>query len=212
MGSLSFGRLAPLMVFALALAGCPKAPTSTVDVPSRGEVRIPEGCEATFEGEWVHARDSSYRYLAEDDGVTLVLEAQRVAAPSTGDESVAGATTPEPEDEEDDDAEEEDASLEEQLAEAAPARSELAPVLTLTRGPQGFAGATVAQQFLPDGTACEIPYPTTITACSDESLTISTATYVAVDAECTPAPTQGESPREEHRLVRPGAQRRGQNR
>src|SRR5690606_23458863 len=82
----------------------------------------------------------------------------------------------------------------------------------LTRGPQGFTGATVAQQFLPNGTACEVPFPTTITACSDGSLTLSTATYVAVDAECTPAPTQGESPREEHRLVRPGAQRRGQDR
>lgn len=211
MGSLSFGHLAPVMVLALALAGCPKAPTSTVDVPGRGEVRIPDGCDATFEGEWVHARDSSYRYLGQDDGVTLVLEAQRVAAPSTEEGSVAGETAPGRDDQDDED-EEDDASTEEQIEAAAPAHSELAPVLTLTRGPQGFAGATVAQQFLPDGTACEVPYPTTITSCSDESLTLSTATYVAVDAECTPAPTQGESPREEHRLVRPGAQRRGPDR
>ncbi|HLT28528.1 MAG TPA: hypothetical protein VK013_00690 [Myxococcaceae bacterium] len=208
MGTLSFGRFAPLMVLALALAGCPKAPTSTAEIPPRGEIRIPEGCDATFEGEWVHARDSSYRYLGEDDGMTLVLQAQRVAAPSTDEASVSGATTSDAE--EDDGGDE--SSLEEELTQAEPAHSELAPVLTLTRGPQGFTGATVAQQFLPNGTACEVPFPTTITACSDGSLTLSTATYVAVDAECTPAPTQGESPREEHRLVRPGAQRRGQDR
>lgn len=204
MGALRIGHLAPLMFFTLALAGCPRAPTSTVEMPARGEIRIPEGCDTALEGEWVHARDSSYRYLGKDDGVTLVLEAQRVAAPSTVDEAVADATNAPSEDEDDD---EDDASLEEQLAEAQPARSELAPVITLTRGPEGFTGSTVAQQFLPDGTACEVPYPTTLTSCSETGLTLSTATYVAVDAECTPAPTQGESPREEHRLVRPGMRR-----
>lgn len=171
-------RASPLLLLITALAGCPKAPPA-VTMPPKPEVKIPTGCEARLAGDWVHSRDPSFRYTATDDGTTLVLEALRTPATSTDGTEV-----------------------EEIPSEAEDARAQTSPVITLERSPRGFRGATVAEQYLPDGQRCEVPYPTEVISCTGSTLTLSTATFVAVDVECRVAPTTEESPREQHRLER----------
>lgn len=63
-----------------ALTACPgpHPPLRTEEPPSPPPpIRIPEGCEADQSGELVHAESPSFRYLATDDGGTLLLALRR---------------------------------------------------------------------------------------------------------------------------------------
>ena len=63
----------------------------------------------------------------------------------------------------------------------------------------------MAEQFLQGGVRCKVPYPTEVISCTEAGLSLSTAAFVAVDAQCRPATTADDAPREVHRLVRPSA-------
>ncbi len=184
-------RASPLLLLVTALAGCPKAPPK-VSMPPKPEVKIPTGCEANLSGEWVHTRDDSFRYTATDDGHTLTLTATRTPATSTrtGSESASGRDG------------DQGGTGEGGEARAEDEAAGVAPTITLERTAKGFRGNTVAEQYLPDGQRCEVPYPTEVIGCTEAMLTLSTATFVAVDVECRVAPTSDESPREQHRLER----------
>lgn len=180
-------RLVLLLPLA-ALLACPKAPP-TVPQPPRTSVRIPAGCEARQDGEWVHERDTSFRYTAVDDGRTLVLTAFRQGSGGTASQPEDAAV---PED-----------GTQAEVGEGVEGTSQ--PTITLRRTAGGFLGETTAEQFLQGGVRCKVPYPTEVIACTQEGLSLSTAAFVAVDAQCHPAPTADDAPREIHRLVRPSA-------
>lgn len=60
--------------------GCPRPlPPPVRDLPPPPPpVKIPAGCEADLSGRYVHADESTYRYLGADDGGTLLLTVNRV--------------------------------------------------------------------------------------------------------------------------------------
>lgn len=177
-------RLALLLPLA-ALVACPKAPPA-VSQPPKAQFRIPAGCEARQDGEWVHERDTSYRYAAVDDGRTLVLTAFRVGASGTTPSSQGQA----------------DGGVAD-VGEGLEGTSQA--TITLRRTSSGFHGETTAEQFLQGGARCKVPYPTEVISCTEAGLSLSTAAFVAVDAQCRPATTADDAPREVHRLVRPDA-------
>jgi hypothetical protein len=79
--------VAPITVVAVALllSACPKQVETTPQpvTPSRPTpppIRVPEGCEALIEGRFVHSQNAAYRYLAQDDGGTLLLLVERASA------------------------------------------------------------------------------------------------------------------------------------
>lgn len=70
------------------VAGC-RAPRSTGRPTAEGrppQVHVPAGCLSKLSGEYVHAANSEYRYLAVDDGTTLTMTVAR-----TGPETPRGA-------------------------------------------------------------------------------------------------------------------------
>jgi len=54
--------------------GRPPPETSTL------EVHVPAGCLSNLSGEYVHAANTGYRYLAVDDGTTLTMSVARTGA------------------------------------------------------------------------------------------------------------------------------------
>jgi hypothetical protein len=82
----------PLLLLLLALTGCARRAAPLPDTTPEA-IRVPEGCEAPLDGEWVHARDSSHRYSGVDDGTTLQLTMHRTHADGgLGLEEVDGGT------------------------------------------------------------------------------------------------------------------------
>ena len=65
-------------VFAIA---CPLHPSPTPAAASHplAPMQIPPGCSTNLSGPYVHASDSSYRYLAHDDGTTLTIDVNRMS-------------------------------------------------------------------------------------------------------------------------------------
>jgi hypothetical protein len=61
------------------LFGCPGPRSSTrpPSSPSAPEVRVPPGCLSNLSGEYVHAGNAGYRYLAMDDGTTLSISVEK---------------------------------------------------------------------------------------------------------------------------------------
>jgi hypothetical protein len=164
---------APALVLgALALSGlaaCPSHPPAPT-APTEPPVRIPPGCAQNLSGEYHHAANAAFHYLAQDDGRTLSLTLLRTRA----DGGVEQAPNPG------------------------------AISLVLNRTPEGFRGQTHATGFNVSGTPCPVTFPTELTACADDSLTLRTVASTAIDEACQP-PTSGPLPqRVEHVLRRDG--------
>jgi hypothetical protein len=60
---------AALLLVATVCAGCPRRPVP----PEVRAVRVPSGCEANLSGTYTFKGREDWRYLASDDGGTLVL-------------------------------------------------------------------------------------------------------------------------------------------
>ncbi|ADO74161.1 hypothetical protein [Stigmatella aurantiaca] len=74
--------------------------------------------------------------------------------------------------------------------------------LTLTRTPDGFVGVTHATGFNVSGSPCPVTFPTEITACGGDTLTLRTVPSTAIDEACQ-SPSSGPVPqRVEHVLRR----------
>lgn len=76
--------------------------------------------------------------------------------------------------------------------------------LVLTRTPEGFVGETRATGFTVAGTPCPVTFPTEITACADDSLTLRTVASTALDEACRPPPS-GPPPTWTKQVLRRGA-------
>jgi hypothetical protein len=61
--------------------------------------------------------------------------------------------------------------------------------LVLARTPEGFVGETRATGFTVAGTPCPVTFPTEITACEAEQLTLRAVTSTALDEACRPPPS-----------------------
>ncbi|HVE86240.1 MAG TPA: hypothetical protein VND93_25460 [Myxococcales bacterium] len=80
-----------------------------------------------------------------------------------------------------------------------------APRVVLRRTPAGFVGRTEAQAFTGGGQSCAVSFPTEITACQGNGLTLRSAASIQVNELCQgPAPAPG-APMLEHRLLRRAA-------
>ena len=62
---------AALLLAAVVCAGCPRRPTPTA---AARPIQIPAGCEADLSGTYTFKGRDEWRYLARDDGGTLVLQ------------------------------------------------------------------------------------------------------------------------------------------
>lgn len=60
------------------LFGCP-TPKPRPLAPGASEVRVPPGCLNNLSGEYVHAGNVKYRYLAVDDGTALSMSVEKGA-------------------------------------------------------------------------------------------------------------------------------------
>jgi hypothetical protein len=145
---------------------------------------VPEGCLANLSGEWVHAADPTYRYLAHDDGGTLTLEVRRVEPPDAGfhPRRFRDAGLPRSD----------AGSSREAVADAVDegvGRPRIAVVLTRTA--KGFVGETRLAVRHPLGRDCEAVFPAEVLDCRNGALVISAAAAVTLDAACQPpaAPT-----------------------
>lgn len=152
----------------------PPAPAAPPAPPS---IVVPEGCLANLSGEWVHAADPTYRYLAHDDGSTLTLEVRRVEPPDAGfhprrfrdaglPRGDAGSTR--------------DAGAD--AVDAGVGRPRIAVVLTRTA--KGFVGETRLAVRHPTGRECDAVFPAEVLDCRDGGLVISAAAAVTLDDDC----------------------------
>jgi hypothetical protein len=78
--------------------------------------------------------------------------------------------------------------------------------LVLTRTPQGFVGETRATGFSVGGTPCPVRFPTEITACAPDTLTLRTVASTPLDEACRPPPS-GPAPRWTEQVLRRGPPR-----
>ncbi len=74
--------------------------------------------------------------------------------------------------------------------------------ITLDRTPKGFIGETHATGFSA-GTRCPVKFPTEITACAPDSLTLRSVERTALDQACRPAP-RGPAPTWTEQVLRRG--------
>jgi hypothetical protein len=74
--------------------------------------------------------------------------------------------------------------------------------IVLQRTPDGFVGETRATTFTPAGTACPVRFPTQVTTCDDQGLTLRSAATTAIDENCRPAPSGPQPALKEQRLLR----------
>jgi hypothetical protein len=63
-----------------------------------------------------------------------------------------------------------------------------AVTLSLARTPEGFIGATRATGFSSAGTPCPVKFPTEVTACAPDTLTLRTQEKTSFNEECRPPP------------------------
>ncbi len=75
--------------------------------------------------------------------------------------------------------------------------------LVLTRTPEGFVGETRATGFSVGGTPCPVRFPTEITACAPETLTLRTVASTPLDEACRPPPS-GPPPQWTEQVLRRG--------
>ena len=69
------GALCLVSVLGLAYPGCHRQATPS---PAPRPLRVPNGCEADLSGEYTFKGREDWRYLASDDGRTLVLQFVRI--------------------------------------------------------------------------------------------------------------------------------------
>lgn len=74
--------------------------------------------------------------------------------------------------------------------------------LMLNRTPDGFLGETRATGFNVSGNPCPVTFPTEVTACVNDGLTLRTVPSTAVDEACRPPPSGPLPQRVEHVLRR----------
>lgn len=77
-----------------------------------------------------------------------------------------------------------------------------AVTITVDRTPEGFVGETRATGFSA-GTPCPMKFPTEITACAPDSLTLRSVQKTSVDQACRPAP-RGPAPTWTEQVLRRG--------
>lgn len=78
----SWKLLSGVLASCAVVAAC-RAPRSNGRPPpetSTLEVHVPAGCLSNLSGEYVHAANTGYRYLAVDDGTTLAMSVARTGA------------------------------------------------------------------------------------------------------------------------------------
>jgi hypothetical protein len=63
-----------------------------------------------------------------------------------------------------------------------------AVTLVLARTPEGFLGTTHATGFSVSGTPCPVKFPTQVTGCGAETLTLRTAQKTYLNEDCRPPP------------------------
>lgn len=74
--------------------------------------------------------------------------------------------------------------------------------IVVTRTPDGFVGETRATGFSATGTPCPVAFPTEVTACSDQGLTLQSVAGTTLGEDCRPAPTEPRPTRVQQVLVR----------
>ena len=74
--------------------------------------------------------------------------------------------------------------------------------ITVDRTPEGFVGETRATGFS-SGTPCPVKFPTEVTACAPDSLTLRSVQKTSVDSACRPAP-RGPTPTWTEQVLRRG--------
>ncbi|HEY8211196.1 MAG TPA: hypothetical protein VIG99_27115 [Myxococcaceae bacterium] len=77
-----------------------------------------------------------------------------------------------------------------------------APRVVLNRTPHGFVGRTEARAFAGAGQSCAVSFPTEVTACADDALTLRAAMSAQVNELCQAPPPTAASPMLEQRLLR----------
>lgn len=77
-----------------------------------------------------------------------------------------------------------------------------AVTITLDRTPQGFIGETRATGFSA-GTPCPVKFPTELTACAPDTLTLRSVEKTSLDQACRPAP-RGPAPAWTEQVLRRG--------
>jgi hypothetical protein len=79
-----------------------------------------------------------------------------------------------------------------------------AVTVQLARTPRGFVGETRATGFNVTGSPCPVAFPTEVTACAQDGLTLRTVTSTALDEACRPPPS-GPPPAWTEQVLRRGA-------
>jgi hypothetical protein len=164
-------------------------------------------------GEWVHAEDPSFRYLAEDDGGTVRLTVTRLAPVDAGFRPRRFRPEPPPQPPpppptrrgsgrdagrpaEADAGVPADAGAEEDAGVPAPI------LVFLQRTPGGFVGATETTLRHPAGHTCDVRFETRVLACADGGLLLETDSAAAVGDACQPPARPQGVAREQHHLLR----------
>ncbi|MFL5319290.1 MAG: hypothetical protein ACJ790_06500 [Myxococcaceae bacterium] len=75
-------------------------------------------------------------------------------------------------------------------------------VITLTRSPNGFTGATEAQVFTPRGAKCRVGFPTDVTSCFDGGIGLRAAVSASVDETCQTPKKVAPAPKLDHLLLK----------
>lgn len=73
--------------------------------------------------------------------------------------------------------------------------------IVLSRTPGGFVGGVRHAAFPAPGTRCPVVFDTSVEACPDGGLRLSSVEEVALDESCHPAPVDGGPVRREHLLL-----------
>ena len=74
--------------------------------------------------------------------------------------------------------------------------------IVVSRTPDGFVGETRATGFSAAGTPCPVTFPTEVTACDEQRLTLQSTAATTVGEDCRPAPSGPRPTRLQQVLVR----------
>lgn len=177
----------PRLCLLLLAAACVR---TTPQPPSSPELPV-AGCQELQTGNWVHASDPQYRYLAEDDGGTLTLAVSRVFDAGFSPRRFridAGYLT-----------RVSSSPTDAGINEPSQVRIEL------QRTVSGFEGETIAVLQMPSGQQCEARFPTSVVDCGDGGLVLETQTAMVLGDGCQPPAKPQDVRIQQHRLVRPNA-------